>query len=63
MTLLDQFRHEPVEERKQQSRDMCSVHVGIRHDDDPVVSKFFDIKIFMDTSPECGDHRADLRIP
>ena len=41
---------------------MRAVYVGIRHDDDSVVAKFFDIKIFMDTGPERCDHRSDLRV-
>ena len=41
---------------------MRAVHVGIGHDDDPVVAKLFDIKIFMDACPEGGDHRPDLGI-
>ena len=45
---------------------MCSVHVGIRHDDDLVIAEFCDIKIISiplgKTTSKRIDHRLDLRI-
>ena len=41
---------------------MSAVHVGIRHDDDLVISKLRDIKIIMDPLSKRSDHRLDLRI-
>ena len=40
MSLFDQFGHESVEEGQHQSIDMGAVYIGIRHDDDLVISKF-----------------------
>ena len=39
MSLLDEFRHEPVQECQHKRRYMRAVHVGIRHDDDLVIAK------------------------
>ena len=41
---------------------MCTVHIGIGHDDDLVIPQFGNIKIFMDTGTKCSDHGFDLRI-
>ena len=41
---------------------MCTVHVGIGHDDDLVITQFGNIKIFMDSCTKCSDHRLDLGI-
>ena len=57
---LDQVRHEPVEEGEQESTDMCSVNIGIGHDDDLVISEFCDVKIIMDPGSEGCDHGLDL---
>src|SRR5256714_8499202 len=50
---------------------MRTIHVCIRHDDDPAVTQLADIKApfvlaiaillrFADASPDCGDHRLNL---
>ena len=41
---------------------MCTVHIGIGHDDDLMIPQFGNIKIFMDTGTKCSDHGFDLRI-
>src|SRR5205823_5516251 len=59
------------EEGEQQGANMRTVHVCIRHDDDPAVTQLGDIKApfvftiaillrFADASPDCGDHRLNL---
>ena len=62
MSLFNQLRHETVKECKQQGTDMGAVHIGIGHDDDFVVTKLADIKVFMDTRTERGNHSLDFRI-
>ena len=39
MTLLDELRHEPVDKGQHQSIDMGTVHVGIGHDYDLVITE------------------------
>jgi len=44
---------------------MAAVHVGVGHDDDPVVAEFVEVEAaFIRTGPEAGadggDHRADF---
>ena len=41
---------------------MCTVYIGIGHDNDLVIPQFADIEIIMDSGSECGDHRFDLCI-
>ena len=45
---------------------MCSIDVGICHDDDLVIAQFRDVKIiavsFGKTTSKCIDHRLDLCI-
>mgnify|MGYP000296725207 CR=1 FL=1 len=41
---------------------MCSINVGIGHDDDLVISQFGNIEIIMDSCTECSDHCLDLGI-
>lgn len=41
---------------------MCTVDIGIGHDDDLVVAELADIKIFMNTGTERSNHRFDLSI-
>ena len=62
ITLLDQFRHKSVQESKQQCCDMRTVNIGIRHDDNLVVTQFGNIKIFVYSRAERGDHRLDLGV-
>ena len=62
IALLDQFRHKPVNECKEQGADMGAVHIGIRHQDDLMVTKLADIKIVQNTGTKCRDHCLDLGI-
>ena len=39
MPLVDQLRHEPVEQGEEQGGDMGPVHIRIRHDDDLVIAE------------------------
>ena len=41
---------------------MCTVHVGIGHDDDLMITQLGNIKILMDSGAKCCDHRLDLGI-
>ena len=51
-----------IRSRQHQGSNMCTVHIGIGHDDDLVIPQFGNIKIFMNTGTKCRDHRTDLRI-
>ena len=62
MALLDQLRHEPVKESQHQCINMGTVHVGIRHDNDLVITEFGNIEIIMDAGAEGSDHCFDLFI-
>ena len=41
---------------------MRTIHIGIGHDNDLVVTQFCDIEVFMDTRSESSDHGFDLGI-
>ena len=41
---------------------MRSVHIGIRHDDDFVVTEFGYIEIVMNTCSKCSYHGLNFRI-
>ena len=41
---------------------MGSIHIGIGHDDDLVVTKLGNIEIVMNAGTKCCDHGFDLRI-
>ena len=66
MPALDQLRHLAVEERQQQRAYVAAVHVGVRHDDDAVVTQLGHVEAALfrlaaaDAGAECGDQRADL---
>ena len=66
MALIDQLRHEPVEQGQQQGGDMGAVHIGVSHDHDLVVTQFGDVKIiavaFGKTAAEGIDHGLDLSV-
>ena len=40
MSIPDQIRHKTIQERQKQGTDMSTVHIGIGHDNDLVVTKF-----------------------
>src|SRR6185369_1593756 len=48
VAVLDDLRHEPVEEREEQGPDMGAVDVGVGHDDDPVVAELRDVEAVAD---------------
>ena len=61
MSALDQFRHLAEEERQQQGADMRAIDVGVRHDDDLVVTQLVGIEfILADGCAKRGNQRADL---
>ena len=41
---------------------MCTVNIGIGHDNDLVITEFTDIKVIMDTCTKCSDHCFNLCI-
>ena len=41
---------------------MCSIDIGIGHDDDLVISQFGNIEVVMDSGTKRRDHRLDLGI-
>ena len=60
---LDQLLHFPVEKGQEKRGDVRTVHVGIGHDDDPVVTEFADVEIvFPDSAADSSDKRLNLFI-
>src|SRR5690606_30900363 len=57
---VDDLWKVPVEERQQQSTDVGTVDVGVRHDDDTVVAELVDVVGVADTRSEGRDQRDDL---
>ncbi len=55
MPSFDQFRHLAVEKRQQQGTNVRTVHVGIRHDNDTVITQLVQIKFVSDTRAQGGD--------
>ncbi len=41
---------------------VCTVDIGISHNDDLIIAELTDVKIFMNTGTERGNHRFDLSI-
>src|SRR5215471_7375534 len=63
MTSLNQFWHLPEEEGKNQRSDVRSIHIGISHDDNSMITKLGCVEIFAaDPGAERSDHRADFCI-
>src|SRR5262249_31554640 len=61
MPAFNQLGYLPVEEGKQQRAYMTSVDVGVRHDDDAVISKLRNVEVvFADSATERGYQRAYL---
>ncbi len=61
MSALYQFRHLAVEEGQQQGTDVGSVDVGIRHDDDAMVTELVRVELFTpDATAKRGDQGAHL---
>jgi len=50
----------PEEEGEQEGADVLAVHVGVRHDDDPVVAQLLKVEFRLDAGPEGGDQHPDL---
>ena len=55
MTVMDELRHLPKEKRQQQSSDMASVHIRIRHNDDPMIPELGQVEI--GAAHACTDSR------
>jgi hypothetical protein len=53
---LDELGHLPEEEGEQQSADVAAVDVGVRHDDDTVVTQLVDLEVVL------ADTRAKLEL-
>ena len=66
MPLVDQFRHESIEQGQQKRGNMRPVYVGIRHDDDLVVPELRDVEViavaFRKAAAEGVDHGLDLGV-
>ena len=60
---VDDLGHVPIEERQQQRPDVGAVHVGVGHDDDPVVPQLRDVEAVadaLDPGAERDDQRPDV---
>ena len=58
---LDDGPHVTEEKRQQQRADVRAVHVGVGHDDDPVVADLLDVEILpANAGAERGDQRLQL---
>ena len=58
---LHQFMHLPEEKGEEQRQDVRAVHVGVGHDDDPVVAELGDIEVVLaDTGAQGRDQGPDL---
>src|SRR5690625_389838 len=58
---LDQLRHLPIKEGQQQGADVRTVHVGVGHDDDSVVTQLVRIELVLSyATAQGGDQRPDL---
>ena len=66
MALIDQLRHKAIKEGQKQSVNMGSVNIGIRHDNNLVIAKFFDVEVIAKalgkSAAEGIDHSLDLRV-
>ena len=63
MPRLDELRHLAEEEREQQRADMRPVHVGVRHQDDLVVSQLLYVEVAeADPRAESGNDRDDVPV-
>ena len=62
MSLADELRHEAVQEGQHQRIDVRAVHIGIRHDNDLVVTQLRDVKILVDAGAEGRDHGLDFLV-
>ena len=61
MAALDDFPHLAEQEGQQQSTDVRTVHIGIGHDDDGVITEFVRVEFFpADATTQRGDQGADL---
>ena len=61
MTAFDQFRHLAEEEGEQQGSDVGAVDVGVRHDDDFVITQLVAVEfVLADAGAERRDQRADF---
>ena len=58
VTLLDQLRHLPEEEREQERANVRAVDVRIGHQDDAMITKLRQVEIFF---PDAGAQRHDQR--
>ena len=61
MAAIDKFSHLAVKEGQQQGTNMRSVDIGIGHDNDLVVTQFFDIEFLStDTATQRGNQCSDF---
>ena len=59
---LEQLLHVPVEEREHEGADVRAVHVGVRHDDDPVVAELRDVELVADARADHLHEQLDLGV-
>ena len=66
MAVVDQLRHEAVQESEQQRVDVASVHIGIGHEDDLVVAELRDVEVvavaLRKSAAKGVDHGLDLGV-
>src|SRR6266516_4343068 len=60
MALVEHALHVAEEERQKQGPNVGPVHVGVGHDQHPVVPQPTDVETLPDARPQRGDHLADL---
>ena len=62
VSTLVELRHRPVQKREDERADVRTVHVCVRHDDDPAVAEVRDVELVAEPGADRGDHRLDLRV-
>ena len=59
-SLIDQFHHMAEEEGQQQSPDMGTIHIRIRHQDHPVIAEFGQVQITVNIGAQGGNQVPDF---
>ena len=62
ISAINDFGHLTEKEGQQQRSNMAAVDIGVGHDDDLVIARFFDIEIVApDAGAKSGNQRANFR--
>ena len=59
---LNQRTHKAEEQSQQQSRNVLTVHIRIRHQNNLVVTSLLNIEVITNTGTESGNHRLNFSI-